>query len=66
MPDRRPLPAWVTEALMAFLDDIRSGKYAGGGQITFNASPQAVYTSAEPKGRIEPRRDVVESPQTAR
>lgn len=51
---------------MAFLDDIRSGKYAGGGQITFNASPQAVYTSAEPKGRIEPRRDVVESPQTAR
>jgi hypothetical protein len=54
-PAPSPLPGWLLGAVGDFLDDIRDGKYNGGGQLVVNVNRDGCVTSVEPKGRIEPR-----------
>lgn len=50
MPDC-PIPPRLWARLVAFLSDMRTGRWPGGGQITLNVSGQGVVTSIEVKGR---------------
>lgn len=52
-----PIPPRLWQTLIAFLSDVRAGKWPGGAQVTLNVSGQGIVTSLEAKGR-----DVPEAP----
>ena len=45
------IPGRFQQQIEAFIQEVRDGKWPGGGQMGLNVSPQGVVTSMEAKGR---------------
>lgn len=55
------IPPQIWAGLRAFVDEIKAGRWNGGGQVLLNISPEGEVTSMEAKGRLENRGTLAEN-----